>query len=310
MAGILDTIRSRSSNDPVSQYIIDTYRGAGGLLSDIAQSPQVQYFAGQFAPGAGSVDFSGQMPLAPTGGQSLMDVYAAPDRLPSFRQNVSQGNYLDSALQALGATGDLAQAIPGVGAVLGTALKAPRAIQRTIKASKSASDLPQTQGLLDAGVKPKDAAKKLLDKKAVIDAFAKKSPKAFARILKKTGKKDTDRIYAAVRSRQAGQEKARLDYANAKKRRNTSLFFPGITQTELRLEQMGFKRKGSSVSKPFNDVRSVSSYWEHPATGKRVRVSDHPPAYARSMANHVFIHPGSFKSQQELDRMLKGLLEK
>ena len=132
MAGILETIRSRASNDPVAQYIFDTYRGAGGLLSDIAQSPQAQYFAGQFAPGAGSLDFSGQMPLAPTGEQSLMDVYAAPDRLPSFKQNLSQGNYFDAVLQGLGATGDYASAIP----VLGTVLKAPRAIQKTLKAAR------------------------------------------------------------------------------------------------------------------------------------------------------------------------------
>jgi len=137
MAGILETIRSRVSNDPVTQYIFDIYRGAGGLLSDIAQSPQAQYFAGQFAPGAGSLDFFGQMALPPTGEQSIMDVYAAPDRLPSFKQNLSQGNYFDALLQGFGAAGDYASAFP----LLSTALKAPKAIKRTIDVSRPASSL-------------------------------------------------------------------------------------------------------------------------------------------------------------------------
>ena len=159
MAGLLDTIRSRVSNDPVAQYIIDTYRGAGGLLSDIAQSPQAQYFAGQFAPGAGSLDFSGQMPLAPTGEQSIMDVYAAPDRLPSFKQNLSQGNYFDALLQGLGATGDYASAIP----VLGTVLKAPKAIQRTIKARKPINQSTQNINIDSNKIDPKFSSRIIYD---------------------------------------------------------------------------------------------------------------------------------------------------
>lgn len=115
--------------------------------------------ASLFAPGAGVVDVFGGAP----------DPFRPGEMLPSFGENIGQGNYLDAGLQTLGAAGDVAlaagalfpPALPGAMAV-GTALKAPRAarvalspeITRAISrntnrnAKKVAKDLRQ-EGLLD-----------------------------------------------------------------------------------------------------------------------------------------------------------------
>ena len=77
-----------------------------------------------FVPGAGFADIFGGAPNPMQPGQML----------PSFGENIGQGNYLDAGLQTLGAAGDVAlaagalfpPALPAA-AALGTALKAPRA---------------------------------------------------------------------------------------------------------------------------------------------------------------------------------------
>ena len=72
-----------------------------------------------FFPGAGIVDAYG----------GAVDISGQP--LPSFSENIGQGNYLDAALQGLGVAGDVATfaapATLGASAVLGAMLKAPRA---------------------------------------------------------------------------------------------------------------------------------------------------------------------------------------
>jgi hypothetical protein len=76
--------------------------------------------ASLFAPGAGVVDIFGGAPDPMQPGQML----------PSFGQNITQGNYLDAGLQALGGAGDVMMAggafVPPL-ALIGTTLKAPRA---------------------------------------------------------------------------------------------------------------------------------------------------------------------------------------
>ena len=108
-----------------------------------------------FAPGAGIADVMGYAPDPMQSGQML----------PSFGENIGQGNYLDAGLQTLGVAGDVLQAGGAVFPPLiaaGTALKAPRAarvalspeITRAISrntdrnAKKVARDLRQ-EGLLD-----------------------------------------------------------------------------------------------------------------------------------------------------------------
>jgi len=86
-----------------------------------------------FFPGAGIVDAAG----------GAVDVTGQP--LPSFGQNIRQGNYLDAALQGLGVAGDVATfaapATLGASALLGTLLKAPGAARKISKATDVASDV-------------------------------------------------------------------------------------------------------------------------------------------------------------------------
>ena len=100
--------------------------------------------ASLFAPGAGVVDIFGGAPNPSQPGQML----------PSFGENIGQGNYLDAGLQTLGAAGDVAlaagalfpPALPAA-AALGTALKAPRAsrVASRIEVTKTA-DVSDTFG--------------------------------------------------------------------------------------------------------------------------------------------------------------------
>ncbi len=84
-----------------------------------------------FAPGAGIADVMGYAPDPMQSGQML----------PSFGENIGQGNYLDAGLQTLGVAGDVLQAggaiFPPLAAA-GTALKAPRAARVADTAAEAA----------------------------------------------------------------------------------------------------------------------------------------------------------------------------
>jgi len=100
-----------------------------------------------FAPGAGIADVMGYAPDPMQSGQML----------PSFGENIGQGNYLDAGFQTLGAAGDVAlaagavfpPALPGAVA-LGTMLKAPRAA-RVAGAVDVAADAAKTDPNQAAG---------------------------------------------------------------------------------------------------------------------------------------------------------------
>ena len=85
-----------------------------------------------FFPGAGIVDAAG----------GAVDVTGQP--LPSFGENIREGQFTDAGLQALGVAGDIATiAAPltgGATALLGAMMKAPRAAQKVTKATDVASD--------------------------------------------------------------------------------------------------------------------------------------------------------------------------
>ena len=95
-----------------------------------------------FIPGAGFVDAAG----------GAVDITGQP--LPSFGENIRQGNYLDAALQGLGVAGDVATvaapATLGTSLVLASLLKAPGAARKVTKATDVASDL---QGLANEAQK-------------------------------------------------------------------------------------------------------------------------------------------------------------
>jgi hypothetical protein len=100
-----------------------------------------------FAPGAGIADVMGYAPDPMQSGQML----------PSFGENIGQGNYLDAGLQTLGVAGDVLQAggafVPPL-AIAGTMLKAPRAA-RVADAAMDAADA--------AKIDPNEAAGAAMD---------------------------------------------------------------------------------------------------------------------------------------------------
>ena len=85
-----------------------------------------------FFPGAGIVDAAG----------GAVDVTGQP--LPSFSENIREGQFTDAGLQALGVAGDIATiAAPltgGATALLGAMMKAPGAARKVTKATDVASD--------------------------------------------------------------------------------------------------------------------------------------------------------------------------
>ena len=109
----------------------------GGFFIDPETAGKVAYggavTGASFLPGAGVVDAAG----------GAVDVFGQP--LPSFGENIRQGDYFDAALQGLGVAGDVATvAAPltlGASAVLGAMLKAPGAARKIGKATDVASDI-------------------------------------------------------------------------------------------------------------------------------------------------------------------------
>jgi hypothetical protein len=94
--------------------------------------------ASLFAPGAGVTDIMGFAP----------DPAQPGEFLPSFGQNITQGNFLDAGLQALGGAGDVMMAggafVPPLVGV-GAALKAPRAARVAGQAADAAQVSPNQQ---------------------------------------------------------------------------------------------------------------------------------------------------------------------
>ena len=99
--------------------------------------------ASLFAPGAGVTDIMGFAP----------DPAQPGEFLPSFGQNITQGNYLDAGLQALGGAGDVMMAggtiIPPLVGV-GAALKAPRAARVAGQAVDAAKNVDEARAALEA----------------------------------------------------------------------------------------------------------------------------------------------------------------
>ena len=101
----------------LGQAARDAYDAVYGVGSYIGSNPQTAgLLAGQLAPGAGTADALGQYP----------DPFNPTQNLPSLRQNIAQGQYLDAGFQGLGLLGDAAMAVPAVGPAAAGALKAPR----------------------------------------------------------------------------------------------------------------------------------------------------------------------------------------
>jgi hypothetical protein len=91
-----------------------------------------------FAPGAGVADVLGYAP----------DPFNPGQMLPSFSENVAQGNYIDAGIQTLGLAGDAFYAAApftaGIAALPGAGLKTLQAGAKTLRGARSAADLPKS----------------------------------------------------------------------------------------------------------------------------------------------------------------------
>jgi hypothetical protein len=137
--GILDRLlpRRRELTPEQQAQALEALRRAGIPTEMPFTGSQAAYFGSQLAPGAGALDASGYMPAMPSREQGLLDTATQGQFNPSLRQNFREGNYFDAALQGLGLLGDAAYTIPLAGAIVGPALKAPRAIQATARAART-----------------------------------------------------------------------------------------------------------------------------------------------------------------------------
>lgn len=157
MASLLDIY------EDMLQQRVNAQIGAGGLLAntvsgayDFAKNnPEgAGLLAGQFVPGAGTADFYGRYP----------DPMNPSQMLPSAGQNITQGKFLDAALQSVGLLGDaLYGASPftaGVSGVPGFLLSSPRAIQLGRRGSGSADT---SYRLMHTPTNPSDGAARLDD---------------------------------------------------------------------------------------------------------------------------------------------------
>ena len=127
-----DTIYGKTVGGLLMDAAGNVYDTGAGLLNFARNNPEaVGLMAGQMAPGAGTADASGFYP----------DPMNPSQNLPSLRQNISQGNYLDAGFQGLGLLGDAAMAVPPAAA----ALKAPRAAQLANRAAGIGHNRPPTR---------------------------------------------------------------------------------------------------------------------------------------------------------------------
>ena len=142
--GILERLlpRRRELTPEQQAQALEAMRRAGIMTELPVTGSQAAYFGAQLAPGAGALDAGGYMPSMPSREQGLLDTAVQGQFNPSIRQNIREGNYGTAILQGLGLLGDAAYGIPLAGPVVAGALKAPRAVQATVRAARAASDLP------------------------------------------------------------------------------------------------------------------------------------------------------------------------
>jgi len=129
----------RSTPDSLIRAVPDAVDAS--LANEAADLGRVAYggaaMGSLFLPGAGVTDVMGYAP----------DPFNQGEYLPSFGENIAQGNYLDALMQTGGVAGDVAMAAGAVfppalpaATMLGTALKAPRAARVAGQAADVAAD--------------------------------------------------------------------------------------------------------------------------------------------------------------------------
>ena len=132
--------------------------------------PQVANFAANFPPGAATLDAFGGMPGMVGRDAGYTDIFSEKPNL-SLGENIGEGNYGTAVMQGMGVLGDSLYAVPFLGATIGSVLKVPRAIQKTLQAGESLSDATDRLKIAyEAAPNSAKARKSYLDMRSARDA--------------------------------------------------------------------------------------------------------------------------------------------
>jgi len=132
--------------------------------------PQVANFAANFPPGAAILDATGNMPGMVGRDAGYTDIFSEKPNL-SLGENIGEGNYGTAVMQGMGVLGDSLYGVPFLGATIGSVLKVPRAIQKTLQAGESLSDATDRLKIAyEAAPNSAKARKSYLDMRSARDA--------------------------------------------------------------------------------------------------------------------------------------------
>lgn len=118
---------------------------------------QAAYFGTTLAPGAATIDASGNLPPPPPDNitvAQLPEYLRTTAPMPSFAENVRQGNLLDAFFQGIGQAGD---AIPVLGASVGLPARAVRNAIQAARRSNVPEDVPPLTFTSESAPPPRDA---------------------------------------------------------------------------------------------------------------------------------------------------------
>lgn len=103
--------------------------------SEYKLSPaQLINIAGGFAPGAATAENIGEYPDFPEYDATIEEMFTSEEMSPSLKENFDEGNYGTALLQGIGQLGDVAAAVPFIGAPFNFISSVPRAVQKGIEA--------------------------------------------------------------------------------------------------------------------------------------------------------------------------------
>ena len=126
------------------------------MSEQFATTPaQATYIAAMLAPGSGYIDAQGVRPSYPPSEAGMKDAFSG-EPMPSMTQNLTEGNYLDLALQGLGVVGDTAYGIPLAGPIIGTGIKSLATLGAIAKGSKATKPKLNAKNLIENLASKKD----------------------------------------------------------------------------------------------------------------------------------------------------------
>jgi hypothetical protein len=148
------------------------------VADTIAPTPaQATYIAAMLAPGSGYIDAQGVFPSFPPSEAGMKDAFSG-EPMPSMTQNLTEGNYLDLALQGLGVVGDTAYGIPLAGPFIGGGLKTASVLGAIAKANKSKEGIASLPPTLTRNPSKAEIKQNFIDQHPPVGSIDSKTGKA------------------------------------------------------------------------------------------------------------------------------------